>query len=75
MNLYYLKLFYSTLPSKRTCSTQAIDKFILENGALKLASHSQKEIPTSAYLIAAQSLAPSPVMQTFKSNHCKYYTI
>jgi hypothetical protein len=39
----------------------------LEKGADIEASLSVKEIPISAYLIAEQSFAPSPVMQTIIS--------
>ena len=45
MYLNNLKNTIITLPSKRTCSTHDIERLILENGALKLASHSQNEIP------------------------------
>ena len=70
-----LKYFIKTLPSKRTCSTQLIDVFIEEKGADKLASLSQNEIPTLAYFIAEQSLAPSPVMQTIFEQFCNSATI
>lgn len=45
MYLHNLKNTIITLPSKRTCSTHDKERLILENGALKLASHSQNEIP------------------------------
>ncbi len=45
-------------------STHFKEVFKDEKGALRLASLSQKEIPKSAYLIAEQSLAPSPVIHT-----------
>jgi len=52
------------LPSSKTFSTQSMLKEELENGAENAESAAANEIPTSAYFIAAQSLAPSPIIPT-----------
>ena len=54
------------LPSSKIQVTQFKERVKDEKGEDIEASVSQKEIPTSAYLMAEQSLAPSPVMQTVK---------
>ena len=56
------------LPSRIIFSTQLIEVFAELNGAENDASASLKLIPTSAYLMAAQSFAPSPVIQTVRFN-------
>lgn len=48
------------LPSLSKLGTQEILKTLEVKGAAMEASASEREIPTSAYYKAAQSLAPSP---------------
>ena len=55
----------AALPSNNVYLTHAILVFIEEKGAENDASASQKDIPILAYFKAAQSFAPSPVIQTF----------
>lgn len=52
------------LPSARIISTHLIESSFEEKGAVKAASAVLKEIPISPYLIASQSLAPSPIIPT-----------
>lgn len=52
------------LPSQRIVSTHEIESLLEEKGAVKAASEELNEIPTSAYLIDSQSLAPSPIIPT-----------
>ena len=50
------------LPSSKIFSTQDILLPVVEKGDEKLASLEQNEIPMFPYLMAAQSLAPSPII-------------
>ena len=53
------------LPSVRIFSMQSIDNVQLQNGDANCESVPPNAIPTSDCLMAAQSLAPSPIIPTF----------
>lgn len=56
-------------------STQSMLSELLENGAEKEESAYAKEIPISAYFMAGESLAPSPVITTLIPVIYKDFTI
>ena len=56
------------LPSNKISMIQLIESFNAENGALRDASDSQNEIPRFDYLIAEQSLDPSPIIAVDNPN-------
>ena len=68
VNTKYLKICIEEvrvfLPSLSRISTHDISCILLVKGAATEASVSLREIPTSAYLRAPQSLAPSPHIPT-----------
>lgn len=57
---FCIKLF----PFLKTISTTLMESLFTVYGAENPASAFSKEIPISAYRIAEQSLAPSPIMPT-----------
>lgn len=59
--MFVLKIAF---PSIRIFSTHPIESTLLEKGALKEESANVKETPISAYLIAKESFAPSPIIAT-----------
>lgn len=63
------------LPSRITISTHLMLSSMALKGAEKLASAWEKEMPTSAYLMAEQSFAPSPVIATQNGTFCRHSTI
>lgn len=57
-------LLIVALPSIRITSTHEMDSLFDVNGEVYAASAVLKEIPISAYFIASQSFAPSPIIPT-----------
>jgi hypothetical protein len=72
LSIFCITMFFSisilfaivALPSINIVSTQSIESLSEVKGAVYAASADANEIPISAYFIASQSLAPSPIMPT-----------
>ena len=64
--IHSISLHIVALPYNKTVSTQLILSETLEKGAEKDESAVEKDSPISAYFIAAESLAPSPVIATLR---------